>query len=229
MADFGDNVSTNGGFLDELLAGLNEAVISAQRIAEKQHIDMVDLYFDDDTGEPITMDLKIPSVHPDKEYEILRVPLITMTPISSIKIKELNMKFKVKLGKQVDTPSNLTQQIGTDSNQTTGALSIDMDSTDTSNMAEVEVKFEGTEPPEGVARINDQLIKTIIGGQITDEEKQIIWKNEALGAEWDYKEIPEDLKEISKKYKNLKFLTIEYYKDAKKLINNIRNLKKILN
>ena len=56
MADFGDNVSTNGGFLDELLAGLNEAVISAQRIAEKQHIDMVDLYFDDDTGEPITMD-----------------------------------------------------------------------------------------------------------------------------------------------------------------------------
>ena len=52
-----------------------------------------------------------------------------------------------------------------------GALSIDMDSTDTSNMAEVEVKFEGTEPPEGVARINDQLIKTIIGGQINNEEE----------------------------------------------------------
>jgi len=31
--------------------------------------------------------------------------------------------------------------------------------------------------------------------------KAIIWKNEALGAEWDYKEIPEDLKEISKKYR----------------------------
>ena len=72
MADFGDNVSTNGGFLDELLAGLNEAVISAQRIAEKQHIDMVDLYFDDDTGEPITMDLKIPSTHPQKEFEELK-------------------------------------------------------------------------------------------------------------------------------------------------------------
>ena len=84
MADFGDNVSTNGGFLDELLAGLNEAVISAQRIAEKQHIDMVDLYFDDDSGEPITMDLKIPSTHPEKEFEYLKVPLITMTPISSI-------------------------------------------------------------------------------------------------------------------------------------------------
>ena len=73
MADFGDNVSTNGGFLDELLAGLNEAVISAQRIAEKQHIDMVDLYFDDDTGEPITMDLKIPSTHPEKEFELFEI------------------------------------------------------------------------------------------------------------------------------------------------------------
>jgi len=31
--------------------------------------------------------------------------------------------------------------------------------------------------------------------------KAIIWKNEALGAEWDYKEIPEDLIEISKKYR----------------------------
>ena len=172
MADLDDKVVTKKvGFLDELLGGLHDAVVSAQRLVEKQHIDMVDLYFDDETGEPITMDLKIPSVHPDKEHELLKVPLITMTPLSSVKIKELNMKFKVKLGKQVDTTSNLTQQIGTDSTQTTGALSIDMDSVDTENMAEVEVKFEGTEPPEGVARINDQLIKTIIGGQITDEEK----------------------------------------------------------
>ena len=52
-----------------------------------------------------------------------------------------------------------------------GALSVDMDSVDTENMAEVEVKFEGTNPPEGIARINDHLIKTIIGGQITNEEK----------------------------------------------------------
>ena len=31
--------------------------------------------------------------------------------------------------------------------------------------------------------------------------KAQIWKNEALGAEWEYKEIPEDLKEISQKYR----------------------------
>ena len=31
--------------------------------------------------------------------------------------------------------------------------------------------------------------------------KAQVWKNEALGAEWEYKEIPEDLKEISQKYR----------------------------
>ena len=31
--------------------------------------------------------------------------------------------------------------------------------------------------------------------------KAIVWKNEDLGAAWEEKEIPEDLKEISKKYR----------------------------
>jgi len=38
----------------------------------------------------------------------------------------------------------------------------------------------------------------------------------------------EEVKEISKKYKSLKFLTIEYYRDTKKLVKNIKNLKKIV-
>ena len=38
-----------------------------------------------------------------------------------------------------------------------------------------------------------------------------------------------EVRSISKKYKNLKFFTIEYYKDTKKLIENIKTLKKIMN
>ena len=87
MADLDDKVvSTNTGFLDELLGGLHDAVVSAQRLVEKQHIDMVDLYFDDETGQPLTMDMKIPSAHPDKDFENLSVPLFTLAPLSSIKI-----------------------------------------------------------------------------------------------------------------------------------------------
>ena len=31
--------------------------------------------------------------------------------------------------------------------------------------------------------------------------KAQVWKNEALGAEWEYKDIPEELREISQKYR----------------------------
>ena len=98
MADLDDKViKTKTGFLDELLGGLHDAVVSAQRLVEKQHIDMVDLHFDDDTGQPLTMEMKIPSSHPDKDFENISVPLFTLAPLSSIKIKELEMDFKVKL------------------------------------------------------------------------------------------------------------------------------------
>ena len=33
--------------------------------------------------------------------------------------------------------------------------------------------------------------------------KAQVWKNEALGAEWEYKDIPDDLKEITEKWQSL--------------------------
>jgi hypothetical protein len=42
------------------------------------------------------------------------------------------------------------------------------------------------------------------------------------------KKMFKEVKLLANKYKNLKFFTIEYYKDTKKLINNINSLKKIL-
>ena len=50
---------------------------------------------------------------------------------------------------------------------TTGGISIDMNNINPDTMAEIKVTFEGTEAPEGVMRINDQLVKTIHG---TDEQ-----------------------------------------------------------
>ena len=168
MADLDDKVgSTKTGFLDELLGGLHDAVVSAQRLVEKQHIDMVDLYFDDETGQPLTMDMKIPSAHPDKQFEKISVPLFTLAPLSSIKIKELEMKFKVKLGEQLDTISELTKSMKSEDEPVkAGGISIDMNNKNPDSMAEIKIIFEGGEAPEGVMRINDQLVKTIHG---TDE------------------------------------------------------------
>ena len=165
MADLDDKVSSKRvGFLDELLGGLHDAVVSAQRLVEKQHIDMVDLYFDDETSQPLTMEMKIPSAHPDKDFENLSVPLLTMAPLSSIKIKELEMKFKVKLSEQLDTVSELAQSMKhEDEDANVGGVGIDMNNTNPDTMAEIKLTFTGEEAPEGVMRINDQLVKTING------------------------------------------------------------------
>ena len=165
MADLDDKVvSKKVGFLDELLGGLHDAVVSAQRLVEKQHIDMVDLYFDDETGQPLTMEMKIPSAHPDKDFEHISVPLFTLAPLSSIKIKELEMDFKVKLSEQMDTISELTKSMRSeDEDIKAGGISIDMNNVNPDTMANIKIKFEGTDPPEGVMRINDQLVKTISG------------------------------------------------------------------
>ena len=170
MADLDDKVgSKRVGFLDELLGGLHDAVVSAQRLVEKQHIDMVDMYFDDETGQPLTMEMEIPSAHPDKKSEHLSVPLFTMAPISSIKIKELEMKFKVKLCEQLDTLSELTKSMKhEDEPVKAGGISIDMNNTNPDSMAEIKIIFEGGEAPEGVMRINDQLVKTIHGTKIDE-------------------------------------------------------------
>ena len=171
MADLDDKViKTKTGFLDELLGGLLDAVVSAQRLVEKQHIDMVDLYFDDDTGQPLTMEMKIPSSHPDKDFENISVPLFTLAPLSSIKIKELEMDFKVKLCEQMDTISELSKSMKhEDESSNVGGVGIDMNSVNPDTMANIKIKFEGCDAPEGVMRINDQLVKTI---SRTSEDKE---------------------------------------------------------
>ena len=171
MADYGDKPkNAQTGFLDELVAGIQDAVVSAQRMAEKQHIEMVDLYFDDDTGEPLTMDLTIPSAHPDRVTEELKVPLICLTPLSSIKIDTLKMNLKVGMGKSMPgAKSGIGGQIQQEGTLQAPPMSIDMEATDPDKMAEIEIIFKGSEPPEGLMRINDNLVKTIMSKQI--EEK----------------------------------------------------------
>ena len=87
----------------------------------------------------------------------------------NFKIKELEMKFKVKLGEQLDTLSELTKSMKhEDEPVKAGGISIDMNNTNPDSMAEIKIIFEGGEAPEGVMRINDQLVKTIHGTKIDE-------------------------------------------------------------
>ena len=143
-----------GNFLDHLTKGLYDAVVQAQSLAENQHIEALSKYVNDD-GTPKCMRMVI-------NGESVMIPLATLAPQNSIKIKELTMDLKVKLnnfGKRESRKGG-----GIFRKKDAGAVSIDLGSSILplkNNYANLNISFEGTDPPEGVVRLNNNLIKQI--------------------------------------------------------------------
>ena len=148
-----------GNFLDHLTKGLYDAVVQAQALAENQHIEALKKYFDGD-GNPLSLDIKLPDK--DGNDRNVSVPLATLTPQSSIKIKELTMELKVKLGSFGKRKSKLGG--GIFCKEDAGAISADLGASilpKRNQYANLKITFEGTDPPEGLVRLNNNLIKQI--------------------------------------------------------------------
>tara|TARA_R110002020_G_scaffold341490_1_gene556021 strand:- start:2094 stop:2552 length:459 start_codon:yes stop_codon:yes gene_type:complete len=149
-----DNQVKKGNFLDQLLKGLNDAVVQAQALAENQHIEALSKYVNED-GTPKCMKMVISG-------EEINVPLATLAPQSSIKIKELTMDLKVKLTSYGKRESRCGG--GIFRSKDAGAISADLGASifpTKNNYANLKITFEGTDPPEGVVRLNNNLIKQI--------------------------------------------------------------------
>ena len=143
-----------GNFLDHLTKGLYDAVVQAQALAENQHIEALGKYINED-GTPKCLKMVISG-------ENVNVPLITLAPQSSIKIKELKMDLKVRLnsfGKRKSKKGG-----GIFCKKDAGAIDADLGSSilpTKNNYANLTITFEGTDPPEGLVRLNNNLIKQI--------------------------------------------------------------------
>ena len=143
-----------GNYLDHLTKGLYDAVVQAQALAENQHIESLGKYVNKD-GTPKCMEMVI-------NNEKVNVPLATLAPQSSIKIKELRMDLKVRLNSFGKRKSKLGG--GIFCKKDAGAISADLGSSilpTKNNYANLTITFEGTDPPEGLVRLNNHLIKQI--------------------------------------------------------------------
>ena len=154
-----ENNYKKGSFLDHLTKGLYDAVVQAQSLAENQHIEALNKFFDKD-GNPLCLDVKIPD---DKgQNQVVSVPLATLAPQSSIRIKELSMEMKVKMGSFGKRKSRLGG--GIFCKEDAGAINADLGASilpKRNQYATLKVTFEGTDPPEGLVRLNNNLIKQI--------------------------------------------------------------------
>ena len=149
-----DNDFKKGSFLDHLTKGLYDAVVQAQALAENQHIESMSKFFDKD-GNPECLDVKI-------DGKDVKIPLMTLAPQSSIKIKELSMDLKVKLTSFGKRKSILGG--GIFRRKDAGAIGADLGASiipKRHQYANLKITFEGSDPPEGVVRLNNNLIKQI--------------------------------------------------------------------
>lgn len=145
--------------VEELVSGLLEAAMVAGRIAEKQHINNLSNYFNDD-GTPITKKF----VMGDKE---VNVPLYILADHSSIGLDELDIEFDARLIIGDNTPSDLKRSLlgffkKKEDSHVHNIKGIEVDSgknPDGSGLAKIKVKFKADEKPEMVSRLVDSFIQ----------------------------------------------------------------------
>ena len=147
--------------VEELVGGLLEAAMVSQGISERQHINALRNYFNED-GTPKTTTFTI------GEKELV-VPLYILADHSSIGLEELDIEFSCRLifGDEEREVSNLKKSLlglfkkkGYEHN----IKGIEVDSGFNPNetgMAKIKVKFKADEKPEAVSRLVDEYIKVL--------------------------------------------------------------------
>ena len=145
--------------VEELVGGLLEAAMVSQGISERQHINALRNYFNED-GTPKTTSFNVGG----KDFV---VPLYILADHSSIGLDELEIEFSCRLifGNDDKKVSGLKKSIlglfrkkGYEHN----IRGIEVDSgfnPNNTGMAKIKVKFKADEKPEAVSRVIDEYIK----------------------------------------------------------------------
>ena len=141
--------------LDEVFKGIYSSVVEAQNVIESHYLaEITEDYFEKD-GTPKMVLVKLPAA--DGKLKVVHIPAITLVPHHGMAIDEVSVELKVKLSSGEDdkeikgNKQCKIRKIVTDFSNREGGK----------ELATITVKFKGKEPPEGLARIKDNLIKFI--------------------------------------------------------------------
>ena len=147
--------------VEELVCGLLEAAMVSQGISQRQHINALRNYFNED-GTPKTTTFNI-------NGKDLVVPLYILADHSSIGLEELDIEFSCRLifGDEEKEVSSLKKSLlglfkkkGYEHN--IKGIEVDSGYNPTeAGMAKIKVKFKADEKPEAVSRLIDEYIKNL--------------------------------------------------------------------
>ncbi len=142
------------GTLERMLAAVYEAVKRAQVDVQRGASKKLDWYFPkDERGKVSARTVAVPFPREDGGTEIREIPLFALVPHHDLMIEQVNVRMKLNL-------LNLTSS---DSRPDVPELSSKLPKAggDSEQYAEIEVRLRGIEPIEGIARLNDAIVKRI--------------------------------------------------------------------
>ena len=140
--------------LERMLAAVYEAVKRAQVDVQRGASKKLEWFFPhDENGKVSARCVQVPIPSDSGAVEIKEIPLFALVPHHDLMIEQVNIRLKLDLlrltsnsGKP-DVPelSSKLPKAGGDADQ----------------YAEIEVRLRGIEPIEGIARLNDAIVKRI--------------------------------------------------------------------
>ena len=147
-----DAIPQHADSLDDLLRGIYSSVVEAQNTIEQHYIGEISEDYFDEEGNPKAIAINLPTS--DGGLKEVKIPLITLVPHRTLSIKKVKIKLNVALGKyegkKQGNKGGLSQYYADLSGRKEGI-----------EPAQMEVHFVGSDAPEGLCRIKDQLIKII--------------------------------------------------------------------
>lgn len=144
---------------DELVEALAGALVHARETVERQHLRTIQNYFTRDGDKLVakTTTIHVPDLDSNGEPELeVKVPLFSLLPLSSLTIDEVTVEFDAYLS-----------TLSGDSDKSKGPKKMQMElgghgmMGKSKNNVKVSVKVKGGNPPEGLIKLNDNIVKSI--------------------------------------------------------------------
>jgi len=168
MADFG---------LNDIIEGIQYAVMEAQEVAEEHHLELVSRFFDEQESGKWSARTQTVLV----DGKSVEIPLICLAQLGGIRIKELRVRFQASLSSldpeedgdqdQPKEEKEIPRRQGRQRRRALRKLKMDLrrkasggceaGEGEGGTQVDIEVTFQGTDPPEGVVRVNNLLLQKL--------------------------------------------------------------------
>lgn len=148
--------NSNEFTLSDMIRGIQHCVNSSVEIAEQHYIKTMEKFFYND-GTPVTKTINI------NEFTQIDVPLICLSNHGSLDFEEMRIKTKMSIDsiREKEVENELMMTSDDDYQLTRGSFSVSLGGVHKDNkeasLAEIEMVFKRSDPPEALARVIDYI------------------------------------------------------------------------